>query len=220
MCQKAVLLFDRGFRRASLIKYLLDFGHERFLIRLMSKVKVEGKKYTGLLSQYPLLPGQKVDLGWCRLRADGAVTVRVVGVWKKDEDEPWWLATGLEQNLSKLLSIYDRRTSIEEQFRDSKGARYGAQMKWTHFQRPESLDRLWLLLALSLVAWTVTGLLACQRDKTLLLHSRSKGPRRSLVSIGVQSRQTLEAVLLLPWSTFAALIPRAIFRPLITGDKK
>jgi hypothetical protein len=148
------------------------------------------------------------------------VTVRVIGVWKKNEDEPWWLATAMEETLAKLVSLYDRRTSIEEQFRDSKGARYGAQMKWTHFKRPEALDRLWLLSALSLVAWTVTGILACQADKTLRLMSRSKGARRSFVSIGVASRHRLETVLLLPWSDFAKLIPRAVFRSLISGEKK
>jgi hypothetical protein len=220
VCQKAILLFDRGFRRASLIKFLLDQGHKKFLIRLMAKVKVEGKRYTGLLSQYPLRPGRSVDLGWCRLRCDGVVTVRVIGIWKKDEDEPWWLATVMDDKLSKIVSIYDRRTSIEEQFRDSKGARYGAQMKWTHFQRPESLDRLWLVLALSLVAWTVTGILACRSDKTLRLMSRSKGPRRSYVSIGAAARGTLEVVLLLPWSDFAKLIPMAVFRSLVSGEKK
>jgi hypothetical protein len=186
----------------------------------MAKVKVEGGKYTGLLSRYPLRPGRSVDLGWCRLRSDGVVSVRVIGVWKKDEEEPWWLATAMEDKASKIVSIYDRRTSVEEQFRDSKGARYGAQMKWTHFQRPESLDRLWLLIALSLIAWTVTGILACRADKTLRLVSRSKGARRSYVSIGAASTRTQEVVLLLPWDEIARLVPIAVFRSLISGEKK
>lgn len=100
LVKKAVLLFDRGFRRASLIKLLLKLEH-LFIIRLMANVKVAGATYTGLLSAYPLKPGHTVDLGVCRLRSDGLVLVRVIGVWRRGEDEPWWLATSLDSTPEK-----------------------------------------------------------------------------------------------------------------------
>lgn len=215
-----MLLFDRGFRRASLIRHLQVLEHERFIIRLMAKVRVQSSRWAGLLRNYPLRPGRMVDLGPCRLRADGAVTTRIIGVWQRGEDEPWWLATGLTESARQVVSLYDRRTSVEHQFRDGKGARYGAQMKWTHFQRPESLDRLWLLWALSSPVWTVAGLLAFDEDHTVLLFSRAKGPRRSLLSIGTQSPQHVEKALRLSWRLLLLLLPQAVLRDVAPGGGK
>lgn len=96
LVKAAVLVFDRGFRRASLIKLLNQHGFT-FIIRLASKVKVAGDGYVGLLRNYPLRPGMLVDLGVCRFRSDGVVNVRIVGVWTKGQAEPWWLATSLEK---------------------------------------------------------------------------------------------------------------------------
>lgn len=96
LVKDAVLIFDRGFRRASLIK-LLQQSELQFIIRLISKVKVSGKTYAGLLRDYPLTPGGIVDLGVCRYRGDGAVSVRIIGVWAFGQKEPWWVATSLEK---------------------------------------------------------------------------------------------------------------------------
>lgn len=186
----------------------------------MAKVKVTGKNYEGLLSEHPLRPGQMVDLGFCLLRADGAGEARVVGIWKKGEKEPWWLATRMRSSVRRLGMLFDRRTSIEEQFRDSKGARYGAQFKWTHFQTPEALDRLWLLMGLALISWTASGTLACKEDETLLMMSKSKGARRSLIAVGKEAKQTIELVLRLSWAELRQILPEAVFRPVMTGGKK
>lgn len=153
-----------------------------------------------------------IDLGLCQLRADRAVTVRIIGIWQYDRDEPWWLATGLPGSAREVVSLYDRRTSIEHQFRDGKGTRYGAQMRWTHFQRPESLDRLWLLWALSSPAWTVSGLLAFAEDRTVVLFSRKKGPRLSLLSVGMQHPKLTERALRLPWRLLLLLLPQPFLR--------
>jgi hypothetical protein len=100
MVRAAILIFDRGFRRASLIKLLNEHGYS-YVIRLISKVKVTGKRYAGLLRDYPLSPGQMVDLGVCRYRSDGIVTVRIIGVWAHGQKEPWWLATSMEKKRQK-----------------------------------------------------------------------------------------------------------------------
>lgn len=215
-----MLLFDRGFRRVSLISYLREIGHELFIIRLMGKVLIQGGNYVGLLGAYPIKMGEVVDLGPCLVRSDKAVRVRVVGAWREGEKEPWWLATDMGSSAKKIVRVYDRRTSVEEQFRDGKGARYGAQMKWTHFARPESVDRLWLLWGLSVIVWTVAGVLACAGDSTLQLMSKSKGARRSLVSVGMQALEQIEFALCLDWRQFASLLPDAVFRNPLRGGKR
>jgi len=148
------------------------------------------------------------------------VTVRVVGVWQYGEDEPWWLATDLEEDVREVVSLYDRRTSVENQFRDGKGARFGAGMRWTHFRRPESLDRLWLLWALSAPAWTVAGLMAFAEDPTALLFSRSKGPRRSLISIGRCCAHHVDEALRLPWRLLLLWLPQPVLRNIAPEGRK
>ena len=46
-----------------------------------------------------------------------AVWVRLIGVWARGAKEAWWLATNLTNAISKVVSYYDRRMGIEEQFR-------------------------------------------------------------------------------------------------------
>ena len=186
----------------------------------MAKVRVRSSDWAGLLRDYPLREDQMVDLGLCRLRADGAVTVRIVGVWQYHEDQPWWLATGLTEPARQVVMLYDRRTSVEQQFRDGKGCRYGAQMRWTHFQRPESLDRLWLLWALSCPAWTAAGLLAYGKDPTVLRVSRSKGPRHSLIAVGMRHPELSEQTLRFSRKLLLLLLPGPLLRNIVPAGRQ
>jgi len=47
--------------------------------------------------------------------------------------------------------------SIEEQFRDTKGARFGLKIKWTCFTRGEYLERMYLLIGVAGLLGTNLG---------------------------------------------------------------
>ncbi len=209
--QHAVLIFDRGFRRISLIREL-SWLTQPFIIRLAAKVQVASAGYTGLLSAHPLRPGQRVDLGICHLGQSKPVRVRVIGVWAPGQDEPWWLATTLRSSARRVAAYYDRRMGIEEHFRDSKGCRYGIKIKWTAFADAAALARLFLLAAIASVVWLLAGVLACRADPSLRLAGGRKGPRRSLVTAGIDSPHAVAHVLALSWRTLRTLWPRAELR--------
>jgi hypothetical protein len=182
----ATLLFDRGFRRASLVELLQEL-RLGFVIRLMDDVHVEvspGLKMA--LKDIVLCPGQIQDLGVVPLRSDGVANVRIIGYWAPGAAEPWWLATSETGRASRVLKLYDRRMTVEEQFRDVKGQRFGAKLFWTQFKNPEALARFVTLLAVALLIWMLTGLAAATYDRSLRLVSRKKGPRQSYVTIGVR----------------------------------
>ncbi len=84
LMERAVMIFDRGFRGVS---FLLELRllHGLFIVRLAAKVHTYGQEYPDLLREHPLRPGQLVDLGVCALRKDGAVKTRVIGVWAKGQ---------------------------------------------------------------------------------------------------------------------------------------
>jgi len=181
----ACFLADRGFRRTSFVKLLLEQSAQTFLIRLADRVMVENKAGKRLLREMGLQPGQAMDLGWVKLRQDAAVTVRVVGVWAKGRREPWWLATNRADSLGSLVSLYDRRMTIEEQIRDSKGARFGFALVWTQITTPEALSRFVLFIGLTVMILMAVGHAVAQKQPGVRLSSKKKGPRLSFLTVGV-----------------------------------
>lgn len=182
----ATILCDRGFRRATWLSLLQKLELD-FVVRIMSDVFVEiavGKRVA--LQHVLLTQGKILDLGWVPLRADGFVTVRIIGYWAPGADEPWWLATNKTGPASQILKLYDRRMTVEEHFRDTKGRRFGVKLFWTQFRDPEALTRFMMLLAVALLIWMLTGIAAAKRQPTLRLRSKTKGPRQSYVTIGLR----------------------------------
>jgi Transposase DDE domain len=182
----ATILCDRGFRRVSWLMLLQDL-RLNFVVRLMDDVFVETPSGVQMpLKNILLTPGQILDLGVVQLRADGACTVRIIGYWAIGAPEPWWLATGHTGPARKVIQFYDRRMTVEEQFRDTKGKRFGVKLVWTQFRDPEALARFCMLLAVALLIWTITGFAAAKKNPSLRLVSRKKGPRQSYVTIGLR----------------------------------
>lgn len=183
----ATILCDRGFRRVTWLE-LLQTLRLGFVVRLIDDVYVEleaGVKTA--LHDILMRPGEVLDLGFVPLRSDGAVTVRVVGYWAPDAHEPWWVATSETGSAKDVLALYDRRMTVEEQFRDTKGRRFGAKLFWTQFRDPEALARFVTLLAVALLIWTMAGIVAADIKPSLRLRSRRKGPRQSFVTIGIRA---------------------------------
>lgn len=182
----ATILCDRGFRRVSWLTLLLELRIS-FVVRLMDDVLVE--LTSGVqkpLRDIALRRGEIRDLGWVRLRSDKFVEVRVIGYQAWGAAEPWWIATSEPQRATFLMKLYDRRMTIEEQFRDTKGRRFGVKLSWTQFTDPDALARFTTLLAVALLIWTATGVAAARRDPSLRLRCRQKGPRQSYVTIGLR----------------------------------
>lgn len=180
----ATILCDRGFRRVSWIRLLqqLRLG---FVVRLMDDVCVEIDGRKAPLRTLSLPRGKVVDLGVVRLRSDGAVQVRIIGYWAHKAVEPWWVATSDTGAARTVLKLYDRRMTVEEQFRDIKGSRFGVKLKWTHFRNPQALARLTLMLAIAVLVWLTTGLAAARKDPSLRMVCRKKGARQSYLTIGL-----------------------------------
>ena len=177
-------LADRGFRRVSFLKLLMDQKDHSFVVRIGDQLTIETGKKRRLLHQWGLEPGHALDLGQVLLRQDGAVRVRVVGIWAKGAREPWWLATNREDSIASLAALYDRRMAIEEQIRDTKGARFGFQLVWTQIKTPQALARFTLLIGLAILLLTAIGYAISMRRPDVRLTSKKKGPRLSLVTVG------------------------------------
>jgi hypothetical protein len=74
--------------------------------------------------------------------------------------------------------------AIEEQIRDTKGARFGLKLVWTQIKTPQALARLTLLIGLTLVLLTAIGHAVGMRRPDVRFTSKTKGPRLSFLTIG------------------------------------
>lgn len=181
---KAIWLCDRGFHRVAWLLALKNLK-QRFVVRLQRDVYVEINGERTLLGKLALKQGEFRDFGWVKLRVDGKVKVRLIGVWARESKEIWWLATNLNRPVSEIVGLYDRRMSIEEQFRDTKGTHFGLKLKWTCFTKGEYLERLYLLVGVAAIVWTSVGRFVETREPKTRLRCRRKGPRLSLVRVGM-----------------------------------
>lgn len=180
---EAIWLCDRGFHRVKWLEKLMELK-QQFVVRLQRDVTIHFRERSCLLTALAITEGERVDLGCVQLRADKLVRVRVIGVWAQGAKEAWWLATNLENRVSKVVALYDRRMGIEEQFRDAKGVRFGMKLKWTQFTKAEFVERMYLLVGIALLLWTIVGRAVEKSHPKVRLASKSKGARLSLVRIG------------------------------------
>jgi hypothetical protein len=73
---------------------------------------------------------------------------------------------------------------IEEQFRDTKGHRFGLKLRWTQFTKAEFVERMYLLVGMALLLWTSIGRALEEEQPKVRLRSKQKGARLSLARIG------------------------------------
>ena len=179
----AVWLCDRGFHRVAWLGRLAEF-EQQFVVRLTRDVTVHLPGGACLLKSLEVGPGERHDYGFVWVRSDRWVRVRLIGVWAEGAKEVWWLATNLENAVSKVVSYYDRRMGIEEQFRDAKGERFGVKLRWTQFTKPEFVERMYLLVGVALLLWTSVGSAVEESEPKVRLRSKTKGARLSLARIG------------------------------------
>jgi hypothetical protein len=184
--QSAVVLCDRGFRRASWLQRLQAL-QQALVVRLIPDVLVYRGSCGGRRwRDWHLSPGQAVDLGVIRVRHAQGVAVRVVGVGALGQPELWWLATELTEPLDEIVALYDRRMALEEPFRDTKGGRFGVRLAWTPCRTPADLTRLTLLVGVALGRWTAVGQAVAKATPRVRLPCKRKGPRLSLLRVGIQ----------------------------------
>jgi Transposase DDE domain len=116
---QAILVADREFARAGLFRFLKGL-RRGFVIRIDAETWISHRDYTGPLSGLGLKPGDPPR--WFAAALYGKEErepVNVLAVWKEGYDEPWLLATTLDDP-DTVYSLYRQRMKIEHGFRDWK----------------------------------------------------------------------------------------------------
>ncbi len=176
---RPLLLADRGFGRASLIRFVQQMPRHTgypvdYVIRLRGDVVVQGAHYRGRLRDYRLPKGR--ILFWPRTlyRSDGAVVINLVLYWARGHREPWYLATSLADP-RQAVRMYRKRMQPEQYFKDGK-QRFG--LNRSTVTTTGRLQRLLVGLLLACCLLILAGMRAsptfrrqvCSRGKLGILH--------------------------------------------------
>ena len=176
---RPLLLADRGFGRASLIRFVQQMPNHTgypvdYVIRLRGDVVVQRADFRGRLRDCPLRKGRILFWPQTLYRSDGAVVINLVLYWARGHREPWYLATSLT-NPRQTVRMYRKRMQPEQYFKDGK-QRFG--LNRSTVTTTQRLQRLLVGLLLACCLLILAGVRAspkfrrqvCSRGKLGILN--------------------------------------------------
>lgn len=156
---KVTVLADRGFGDQALYELLKDQLGLDFVVRFRGIVKVTTADGVTLPAKDRVpANGRPLLLRGAKVTKSGRELGAVVCVKAKGMKEAWHLATSHgDKPASEIVSLYGRRFTIEESFRDQKNLRFGMGLSETRIGDPDRRDRMLLVSAIAIALLTILG---------------------------------------------------------------
>jgi len=123
-----ILVGDRGFARADLIRKLTQWGIE-FVIRAHTGTWTEVGDFSDRLYNLACEPAEARRYERIRYQKTMRVEVGLVTTHAEPAPEAWYLLTNVEAEAESVCDLYRQRMWIEEAFRDAKG-NLGLEKVW------------------------------------------------------------------------------------------
>lgn len=190
---EVVIVADRGFGRASLLKALSRAGI-RYVIRIRKDVHLIHGRGNGPVANRSIRRGQTRDLPDARYGQDARFPVRAVitfgrGSGKKVPKQPWYLVTNIEQahlGAQQIVAVYKVRMRIEHNFRDHKSMRFGFQLRSVRLSSAARYDRLLAIAAIAVLFLVLIGSEVVRRHLDRGFRANTSQQRtHSLFSLGL-----------------------------------
>jgi hypothetical protein len=155
---RVTVLADRGFGDQKRYEHLLSLGFH-YVIRFRQGILLTdefGERGPAVQWMHPR--GRARMLKKVAVTADCYIPPAIVLVHDKKMKEAWCLATSRDDLAADgVVTLYGRRFSIEETFRDQKDRRFGLGLYYTHVGDPGRRDRMLLVLVLAYLIATLLG---------------------------------------------------------------
>jgi hypothetical protein len=171
-----ILLADRGFGDQKLYEHLGALGWD-FIIRFRGCILVEDAHGQRQAASEWVGNGRAKMLRNAYVTADRTAIAGVVVVHDKGMKDPWCLATSLgERSARDIVTLYGKRFTIEETFRDQKDLHFGLGLRATHIKKCARRDRLLFLIAIAHALLTLLGAASEKTglDRTLKVNTSKK----------------------------------------------
>jgi hypothetical protein len=152
---KVVLLADRGFADAQLVRYVRELGwHCR--IRIKGNFWLRHPRHGWLrVSQFPLTLGVAQLIHNVDIHKHNSLTnVHLAIGWEETSGEKWYILS-TEPTTLQTFQEYGLRFTIEENFKDDKSS--GFNLENSKLRSAPALSRLCLVMAMTTLFLTATG---------------------------------------------------------------
>lgn len=163
-----VIVADRGFGNERWISQIQNWGWH-FVQRLSKQHYLNTQKHIGMLPELGIRRGHlPKDWGWGTMGADNRedkTQLRLVTVYERDADEPWYLVTNLEDTGGKaIVNIYKKRMWIEAMFRDMKSRKWGMGLDEVRLTTVQRTATHFLIVMLAYILLCAFGAFAEVQD--------------------------------------------------------
>jgi hypothetical protein len=155
--KQVVILADRGFGDVDLYDHIQKLGFD-FVIRFRGVITVtapDGR--TAPASDWVPLGGRIRRIQNARLTGQRHHVAAFVAVKQAGMKEAWLLATSMSDAPKRVVALYGRRFTCEENFRDEKDPRFGLGSRLARVRDAARRDRLCFILALATALLTLLG---------------------------------------------------------------
>ncbi len=155
---QVTVLADRGFGDTAFYAGLEELGFD-YVVRFRGCIHMvtEQESTAKPAHEYLAADGAAVRYDNVFLTLRECPVPAVVTVHDTGMADPWYLATSRPEEADHIVSLYGRRFTIEETFRDQKDLHFGLGLSSTHIGHPDRRDRLLLLAAVAQLLLTALG---------------------------------------------------------------
>jgi hypothetical protein len=154
---EVILLADRGFGDIKLYDMLRNELGFHYVIRFKDCIHVEAEGQTRTGAEWVPRNGKARLLRGARVTGEKYEVGAVVAVKRKGMKDNWLLATSLPWGGDRVVQLYGRRFTIEENFRDEKDDRFGYGSLEVPIDSPQRRTRFLQIIAISTILLTLFG---------------------------------------------------------------
>ena len=156
---KVTIVADRGFASYRFFDFIERELGFNYVIRLKSSTTIISNKDTTKSAKEWLRPdGRALNIKQAKITKDGFPVEQLIVTKAKNMKDAWYLASNCtDKKTREIINLYGRRWKIEPYFRDIKDQRFGLGLGNTHIKSPERRDRLFLVIAMAYVLFTLLG---------------------------------------------------------------
>ncbi len=155
--KQVIVLADRGFGDVDLYDHIQDLGFH-FVIRFRGGITVTASdSRSAPASAWVPLGGRARRMLKVRVTGQRHEVAAFVAVKQANMKEPWLLATSLRYAAARIVALYGRRFTCEENFRDEKDPRFGLGSRLARIRNAARRDRLCFILAAAATLLTLLG---------------------------------------------------------------
>lgn len=194
---RPIIIADRGFGHSRWLGDIQNRGWH-FVQRLSHIHYVCVERHMGTLKELGIRRGWRArDWGWGTMDEQEFGPLRLVSVFDREADEPWYLVTSLEvEPPAEIVRLYKRRMWTEAMFRDLKNRDWGLGLDHVRLSEPLRHDRHFCIVALAYALLCAFGAAAETLDIARQLKANTRPERvMNLARIGNYFLQLYECPL-------------------------